>query len=293
MRLCPLVALPSLAAFIGACLPVYGSIDTSASDGAETGAPASDSTGAPTTTGASGTTATDPTGAATTTTPSECGDGELDDGEVCDGAEHGGKTCPDIDVAFADGTLSCAHDCGSFDTSGCTIDPGAALVALNELTATGIAGGPHTDMAAAIELVNVGMVAADLSGWKLSDYVFPPGSTLPPGSFLRLVALDAETMMGELPFEITGSGTETITLADSRGATRDLLMFDRADAAVSYCRLPDGTGTWQQCARTFGAANSAETGTCGDGAEEDGEECDAAVIDAGALAPGAAARTDG
>lgn len=290
MRLCSLLTLGPIAALAGACLPPYETNDSRGSDSAGTGVTSIATTDTPTT-GDGATTGVDPTVDPTadpTTTPAnECGDGELDGGEVCDGPALGGKSCADVDDGFVGGTLACAADCGAFDTSGCTLAPGAAPVALNEVTSKGVALGPYADLGDAVELYNAGAAGVDLSGWKLSDdpafptdktYVFPPGSSLAPGAFLVLVELDPETMMVELPFGITSSGTETLTLADSRGVVQDQLTLDGADAAVSYCRLPDGTGSWQACAQTFGAANSADSAGCGDGVKQDGEECDGADL---------------
>ncbi len=47
-----------------------------------------------------------------------CGNGVLETGEVCDGADLGGQTCQS--QGFAGGTLSCNATCSGFDTSGCT-----------------------------------------------------------------------------------------------------------------------------------------------------------------------------
>ena len=63
---------------------------------------------------------------ATATMTSLCGDGQISQGEECDGTLLGGKTCADL--GFAKGTLAC-QQC-HFDTSACTscgdgkIDPG-------------------------------------------------------------------------------------------------------------------------------------------------------------------------
>ena len=58
-----------------------------------------------------------------------CGDGTIDPGETCDGANLGGQTC--ISMGFDTGTLACAPNC-TFNTGGCvdyfcgngTCDPG-------------------------------------------------------------------------------------------------------------------------------------------------------------------------
>lgn len=231
-----------------------------------------------------GTTGDTPTTGAPTTNPTavdNCGDNAVDDGETCDGTDLAGKQCSDLDAAYIGGTLACAANCGSFDASGCELDPGAALVVLNELTSKGASEGPV--IGDAIELLNAGGAAADLSGWQLSDdptlpadktYVFPPGSTLAPGEYLVLSEYDDVAMTGDFPFGISSSNEETITLADAGGVARDTIVVLGSDAVVSYCRLPDGTGAWQVCDPTFGAANSAPSTTCGDGTIEGDEACE-------------------
>jgi len=255
--------------------------------GDETGA----TTGASATTGATTNPTTNPTTAATDDMPTtvtggegSCGDGQRDPGETCDGADLDAKQCVDIDDAFVGGTLACAAGCGSFDASGCTIDPGAPLVAFNELTSKGALDGEYADKGDVIELYNAGGAAADISGWKLSDdpelpadktYVFPPGSTLAPGAFLVLVAYDMDTMTGDFPFGLATDKLETLTLADADDMPRATVEVDGADAILSYCRLPDGTGAWQTCLQSFGAANvGVPDGACGDGVVNGVEDCD-------------------
>jgi hypothetical protein len=46
-----------------------------------------------------------------------CGNGVLESGEVCDGADLRGQTC--VSQGFSGGTLACNAGCGAFDTSGC------------------------------------------------------------------------------------------------------------------------------------------------------------------------------
>ena len=89
-----------------------------------------DPTTGPSTSTDGSTTAVDPsatTTAMTTTTsagssssstgvPVTCGDGDLDPGEECDGADLDKKTCEDL--MLQSGKLACAADC-SFDASGC------------------------------------------------------------------------------------------------------------------------------------------------------------------------------
>lgn len=46
-----------------------------------------------------------------------CGDGVIEDDEVCDGADLDGQTCQDF--GFAGGDLGCLGDCSDVDLSGC------------------------------------------------------------------------------------------------------------------------------------------------------------------------------
>ncbi len=50
-------------------------------------------------------------------TPLTCGDGDVDAGELCDGAALNNQTC--VTRGFASGTLACGATCQVFDTSGC------------------------------------------------------------------------------------------------------------------------------------------------------------------------------
>ncbi len=66
--------------------------------------------------GACGTLASCSEGGNTNTTAS-CGDNDLGASEACDGSDFGEKTCESL--GFGPGSLSCASDCSSVDTSAC------------------------------------------------------------------------------------------------------------------------------------------------------------------------------
>ncbi len=238
-------------------------------------------TGGSETSDASSGESTTPTGGAA------CGNDRIDADEVCDGSDLGDKQCADLEGLLGGG-LACAADCAGFDASGCEVDPLAARVVLNEVTSKGVKTGPYADMGDAIELYNAGGADADLTGWKLSDdpsfpldktYVFPPGSTLKGGAYLVLVTIDEVTLAGQLPFGVSASNEETLTLTSASDVMADQLILQGADAAVSYCRLPDGTGAWQGCDQSFGGANAPVSATCGNGGVEPGEDCDGAELD--------------
>ena len=52
-----------------------------------------------------------------------CGDGRIDDREVCDGTNLNGKTCANVPGGFVSGQLRCASSCLAFDTALCEISP--------------------------------------------------------------------------------------------------------------------------------------------------------------------------
>jgi hypothetical protein len=214
-----------------------------------------------------------------------CGNAMIDGGEDCDGAELGGMACADVDPATPNGALACAANC-KFDSSGCAA-AGGAFIALNEVTSLGADVGPFAGLGDAIELYNPGDAAIDLSGWQMSDapalpvdktYVFPPGTTLAPGEYLVLTAYDDVALTGDFPFGLSSSNEETLTLADADGAQVDQVIFSGADATLSYCRLPDGTGAWQLCDSTLGGANIAASMICGNGTREGTEPCEGADL---------------
>jgi hypothetical protein len=120
-------------------------------------------------------------------------------------------------------------------------------VVINEVTASGDDN---------VELLNVGDAAANLAGWSLSDsdatntpYAFASGTTLAPGARLVLVK-DTDHTFG------LGSD-DLLVLRNAQEAVVDQVDWPAGQAAVSYCRIPDGTGTFRVCNATFGAANTA------------------------------------
>ncbi|MDD9952777.1 MAG: hypothetical protein OXR66_00405 [Candidatus Woesearchaeota archaeon] len=71
-----------------------------------------------------------------------CGDNETNGNETCDGTDFNGETC--VSQGFDGGTLGCAVDCGSYDTSGCWTDSCSATDGSNIFvagTTSGSTGG--------------------------------------------------------------------------------------------------------------------------------------------------------
>lgn len=66
------------------------------------------------------------------TPPSTCGNGVIDQGEVCDGSNLGGQTCQSL--GYQGGTLQCSYDCKSFNTSQCDYAQGKIKVSKEEVS---------------------------------------------------------------------------------------------------------------------------------------------------------------
>ena len=188
-------------------------------------------------------------------TPSgRCGDGLIDDGEVCDGDALGEQSCQA--QGFDRGQLACRADCLAFDTSGCArLTP--AKVVINELTSSG------QDQ---IELFNLGDSPLDLTGWYMGDTGYDPqdpvgtaaqrhsfqaGQTVPARGFL---VIPKDLPDGE---RFGLGGEDGVTLYDDKDAVIDQVLYPSGAAATSYCRVPDGTGAFMSCSvATFGGPNS-------------------------------------
>ncbi len=197
-----------------------------------------------------------------------CGNGRLDPGERCDGALLGGRTC--MDEGFASGTLACLSGCAGFDTTGCVAAP--APLVINEVSASG------DDQ---IELFNLGTTAVSLQGWWVADsgyvagdpttegqrYVFTGTISIGPGQY-RVLTKDVEHTFGL-------GGADSVTLYDPLDRVVDRVVWTDGAAAVSYCRIPNGTGNFEACRlATWGAANQNPASVCGNNQREATEVCD-------------------
>lgn len=107
-----------------------------------------------------------------------------------------------------------------------------------------------------VELVNLGPVAADVSGFVISDdddshtYALPVGTVIPSGGYL---AVDSDETTG---FDFGLGGSDAVRLYAPGGTTLlDSTTWD-GHAASTWGRCPDGTGAFAVTgATTKGAAN--------------------------------------
>ncbi len=164
-----------------------------------------------------------------------CGDGSKNLDEVCDGSDLAGGHCEDY--GLAGDSLGCASDCQSYDTTGC--EELAQSVVINEVSSS------NDDP---IELFNPGADPVDLSGWTVTDendapalgaYVFPAGASLEAGAY-HVLRKDTEHLFGL-------GGADSVRLRDPSGLLVDSVMWPKDAAAISFCRIPNGTGAAQIC----------------------------------------------
>lgn len=177
-----------------------------------------------------------------------CGNGVLDEGEVCDGEVLGADTC--ATQGFVEGALGCAAGCATFDTAACVSDapnPWAGLV-INEIAAKG-------DPNDWIELYNDSDSALDIGGLELRDdggsYVIPDGTTIEASGYLTFDADDVA-----LPFKL--GSDEQVSLHAPDGTQIDILDWNEGDSpdGGSFGRATDGADDLITFATpTRGAAN--------------------------------------
>ncbi len=106
-----------------------------------------------------------------------------------------------------------------------------------------------------IELINIGTQSVNLNGWKLDDDVDgSPAYKLPNITLLprQIVHYDAS----ETGISLSDGG-DTVRLIAPAGFTVDAYTYPVVlNADVTWCRLPDGTGTWGYvCRPTPGEPN--------------------------------------
>jgi len=115
-----------------------------------------------------------------------------------------------------------------------------------------------------VELYNYGLSPVSLAGYYLSDdeeeiekWEFPD-TTITPGAFL-IIWTDGDTDQSGLHtgFKLSGSGEE-VYLRNSSGDMVDEVVFGAQTTDISFGRIPDGTGVFQQMIPTFSGLNLPE-----------------------------------
>lgn len=113
-----------------------------------------------------------------------------------------------------------------------------------------------------IELYNTGGSEVDLSGYHLSDdqnelaaYTFPFGTSIGGNSYLIVWTDDDPDQDGlHADFKLSSAG-EAIYFSDANLNLLDAVTFPEQEEDISYGRIPNGTGPFEQMSFTFSSMN--------------------------------------
>jgi hypothetical protein len=148
-----------------------------------------------------------------------------------------------------------------------TVTPPSMPVVLNEVLAANLTltntDGSLSDW---VELHNPGTNAVELADLSLTDdsasprkFVFPPGTTLAPGGFLRVFCnggLPVSTNNTGFSLDAQGDQVFLFNSPAAAGGLLDAVSFGLQVADLSIGRVPDGTGAWGLNTPTPEAMNS-------------------------------------
>jgi hypothetical protein len=137
-------------------------------------------------------------------------------------------------------------------------DVGGSSLVINEILANSLPGEPDW-----IELLVKGNESISLSQFSLVDDnaehlpISLPDLLLEPGEFHVIYADSDLSEEDPLVLDFGLGNSDTVTLATLAGDTADMISWaqDESVEGVSWCRLPDGTGTFDYCEPTPGETN--------------------------------------
>lgn len=177
--------------------------------------------------------------------PVTCGNGALDEGEVCDGELLGGATCAS-ELGTA-GTLACADHCLGFDTSACECAPRTTCDELDCAAVDDGCGGTLDCGGCPGELSCGGAGTPNRCGRSCADVTCPSGASCgEDGICLVNGVLDIELAFHEVTFAVSTSGVECSDARLSIGrpgflGDRELLTPScSGSAGTASIWLPDG-----------------------------------------------------
>ncbi len=214
----------------------------------------------------------------------KCGNGLIDAGEDCDGADLGGADCASIGQGFVDGTLSCDVDC-AFDTGGCNapLDCGNGTIDAGEdCDGTNLGGNTCLSNGFASGLVScTGGCVLDTS----ACYSCGNGTIEGPE------ACDGSALMGQTCSSLGHDGG-TLSCLTTCLALNENACTDCGDGAIETGEQCDGANLGGQTCVSQGFAGGSLScsaacvfnfascfgQTCGNGVIEGTETCDGAAL---------------
>ncbi|MGI5828738.1 MAG: hypothetical protein ACOX8U_01015 [Bradymonadia bacterium] len=181
---------------------------------------------------------------------SVCGDGVIDEGELCDGAALGGKTCESELGQGSSGTLACANDCQSLNISGCV--------------APASCGNGELDAGELCDFLQSG------------EAVFAQGARVCPDS---LVVDDIEKILCTTNCQIDSSACVTAgSCGDGEISEGEICDGEALDSQICATVYGEGSTGVLACADDCTNFNTDLCVKCGDERIGEGEVCDGELL---------------
>ncbi|HWB78075.1 MAG TPA: lamin tail domain-containing protein [Nannocystaceae bacterium] len=208
-----------------------------------------------------------------------CGNGTLDDGEVCDGDQLGDATCES--EGFGGGTLACAADCSALDTAMCDTCGNDVVDGSDDCDGTDL--GAEDCLSLGFDAGEVAC-AADCTYDTTACVMFSCGDGVVNDPREECDGADVPTDCADQGF---GAGTVTCTAGctlDTSGCCGDdevggTETCDGTDLAGQTCAdqagFDDGV---LSCNADCGGFDVSSCTSCGDGEIEGNEECEGADL---------------
>lgn len=209
----------------------------------------------------------------------QCGNGTLDDGEVCDGDQLGDATCES--EGFGGGTLACAADCSALDTTMCDACGNDVVDGTEECDGTDL--GADDCLSLGFDEGEVAC-AADCTYDTTACVMYSCGDGAVNDPREECDGADVPTDCAGLGF---GAGTVTCTAGctlDTSGCCGDddiggAETCDGTDLAGQTCADQPGYDDGVlSCNADCGGFDVSACTSCGDGAIEGNEECEGADL---------------
>ena len=232
--------------------------------------------------------------------PTTCGNGIINEGEVCDGANLRNETCESVVGKGSTGTLRCASNCSNFDISGCTaaaacgngvIESGELCDSerLNDKTcATEVGQGSNGTLKCAancMEYDKSGCSASTTCGNGVID-----GSELCDGTNLKGETCESLVGKGSVGNVLCAEGCAAYNLSQCSapstcgnnklddGELCDGALLNNATCASIVGKGSTGTIACAASCYAFDTSKCSKPATCGNGVIDQDEVCDATAF---------------
>ena len=214
--------------------------------------------------------------------PAECGNGILEEGEVCDGTALSGLDCRGL--GLAGGTLACKDTCLDYETAECEALPRVAIAP---------AGGT-VSLTGSLEITSpTWRRPSEFCGSAaVNRYFFEPFAIVNDSEDLHFIRLDG-TFSGDGYIHVYEPGFRPASPltgcifgndnfeADVTRSVLDLLILQPGEELIviaSTAEPNEAIGSFEIVVETQGGMDPGGTSECGNGVLEPGESCDGAEL---------------